>query len=168
MELGENQNLTKPQEGTPSPNPPPTNVNTKIDEGLNFLRFIVQDLWTTREPTRLKLTTSLDNIISPIGSAQGKLTNIHDYSTRMFEYYRIVIDKTQVRELNITKQELMSLFIESRTGLQPPFTKRNICMDWCIHQKFKDNWMDRCFMMFDKNPWNNREVPLYFLRKLWA
>jgi hypothetical protein len=57
MELEENQNLTQPQEGTPNPNPPPTNVNTKIDEGLNFLKFIVQDLWTIREPTRLKLTT---------------------------------------------------------------------------------------------------------------
>jgi hypothetical protein len=27
--------------------------------------------------------------------------------------------------------------------------------------------MDRWFMVFDKPPYNNREVPLYFLRKLW-
>jgi hypothetical protein len=27
--------------------------------------------------------------------------------------------------------------------------------------------MDRWFMGFDKTPCNNREVPLYFLRKLW-
>ena len=28
--------------------------------------------------------------------------------------------------------------------------------------------MDRWFMVFDKAPNNNMEVPLYFLRKLWA
>ena len=28
--------------------------------------------------------------------------------------------------------------------------------------------MDRWFMVFDKTPNNNMEVPLYFLRKLWA
>ena len=28
--------------------------------------------------------------------------------------------------------------------------------------------MDRWFMVFEKAPNNNMEVPLYFLRKLWA
>jgi hypothetical protein len=28
--------------------------------------------------------------------------------------------------------------------------------------------MDRWFMVFDKAPKNNMEVPLYFLQKLWA
>ena len=28
--------------------------------------------------------------------------------------------------------------------------------------------MDRWFMVFDKAPNNNMEVPLYFLQKLWA
>jgi hypothetical protein len=41
-------------------------------------------------------------------------------------------------------------------------------MDWCTYQPFLDNWMDRWFMVFDKPPYNNREVPLYFLRKLWT
>jgi hypothetical protein len=109
----------------------------------------------------------LDTIVSSIASAQGKLTSISEYRARMFDYYRTDIDKNQVRDLNITKQDLMSLFIDPRTGLQPPVNKRCICMDWCIHQQFKDNWMDRWFMVFDKPPCNNREVPLYFLRKLW-
>jgi hypothetical protein len=41
-------------------------------------------------------------------------------------------------------------------------------MDWCIYQPWRDHWMDRWFMVFDKAPNNNMEVPLYFLRKLWA
>jgi hypothetical protein len=35
-------------------------------------------------------------------------------------------------------------------------------------QKIKDNWMEMCFMVFDNSPCNNREVPLYFLKKLLA
>ena len=30
------------------------------------------------------------------------------------------------------------------------------------------NWMDRWYMVFDIPPHNNREVPLYFLRKLYV
>jgi hypothetical protein len=37
-----------------------------------------------------------------------------------------------------------------------------------MYPPFKENWMDRWFMVFEKPPCNNREVPLYFLRKLWA
>ena len=41
-------------------------------------------------------------------------------------------------------------------------------MDWCIYQPWRDHWMDQWFMVFDKAPNNNMEVPLYFLRKLWT
>jgi len=85
----------------------------------------------------------------------------------MFEYYRTRLDKNQVRDFNILKQDLMSLFIDPRYGLQPPVNMKCICMDWCIHPQFSDNWMDRWFIVFEKPPWNNKEVPLYFLRKLW-
>jgi len=61
----------------------------------------------------------------------------------------------------------MQLFIDLRTRVHPPVRKRHICMEWCNYQPFFDNWMDRLFMVFDKPLYNNREVPLYFLRKLW-
>jgi len=41
-------------------------------------------------------------------------------------------------------------------------------MDWCTYQLFLENWMDRWFMDFEKPPYNNREVLLYFLIKLWV
>ena len=41
-------------------------------------------------------------------------------------------------------------------------------MDSCTFQPFIGHQMDRQLMMFEKNPCNNKEVPLYFLRKLWA
>jgi len=130
------------------------------------LRSIFYDLMSTKEPSLLSLVTSFDVSVSSIASVQGKLTNISKYRARMFDYYRDGIDRKQVRDLNITKKDLMSLFIDPRTKLQPPMSKRHICMDWCNRQQFKDNWMNRRFMVFDKPPCNNREVPLYFLRKL--
>jgi hypothetical protein len=47
-------------------------------------------------------------------------------------------------------------------------TKKLIFIDWCIHPQISQNMMDRWYMVFDKPPCNNKEVPLYFLQKLWA
>jgi hypothetical protein len=84
----------------------------------------------------------------------------------MFEYYRTGLDRNQIRDLGITKQDMMSLLIDPRTTQQPSITKKHICIDWCIHPQILQNSMDRWFMVFDAPPCNNREVPLYFLRKL--
>jgi hypothetical protein len=68
-------------------NPPqPLNLNTKIDEGLDTLRTLVEQLSGTIEPRKLSLTTSLDIIVRSIASSQGDLTSISKYRTRMFEY----------------------------------------------------------------------------------
>jgi len=88
MELGENQNLTPPQEGTTNPNPQPTNLNMEIYEWLRCLRSLVKELGSTKDPSQLSLVISFDIIISFIASAQGQLTNIYDYRAIMFEFYR--------------------------------------------------------------------------------
>ena len=41
-------------------------------------------------------------------------------------------------------------------------------MHWCIYQLWRDHWMDCWFMVFDKAPNNNMEVPWYVLQKLWV
>jgi len=132
------------------------------------LRYLFYELRGTRDPSRVSLATSLDSFASFIACDQGKLTTISEYKPSMFKYYSTGLDKNQVRDLNISKQDLMSLFINPRYGVQPPINKKNICMEWYIHPQFLDNWMDRWFMVFDKPPCNNRKVPLYVLRKLWV
>jgi hypothetical protein len=67
----------------------------------------------------------------------------------VFDYYRTFIDKSKVRDMNITKHKLMSLFIYIISELHLPINKRNMCMDSCIHQQFKDNWMKRWFVVLD-------------------
>jgi hypothetical protein len=38
---------------------------------------------------------------------------------RMFEYYRMRLDRNYLRDLQISKQELMTLIIDPRIGLHP-------------------------------------------------
>jgi hypothetical protein len=77
--------------------------------------------------------------------------------------YSISIDKSEVRDLKITKQELTSMFIDPRTELQPPVIERHLY--GLMHPPtIQDNWLDGWFMVFD-NSRNNRDGPLYFLRK---
>ena len=143
------------------------NMVNKIHDGLNSLIYLSRQLRVTREPTHLCLVSSLETMISSIQETQSRLKNITDYKARMRELYSNGLSKEGIKELNITKQEWLSQFYNLRDNTVPPVTKMRICMDWCIYQPWRDNWMDRWLMVFDKAPNNNMEVPLYFLHKLW-
>ena len=73
-----------------------------------------------------------------------------------------------VKKLKITKDMLFSLFRDPSNGTIPPVSKPHISIDWCIEPRIKENWMDRWYMVFDEDPHGNRDIPLYFLRKLYA
>ena len=129
MEPRENPNPTSPQEDTPNPNPQPKNINMEIDASLRYIRTLIQDLENIGYPLHLSLATSLDTIVSSIANVQGQLTHIFYYKGRIYKYCRIDIDKNEFRDLKISKQDLMTLFIDPSTRLQPLVTKRCICMD---------------------------------------
>lgn len=138
-------------------------ISWMINEGLKSLRDLSRQLRVTREPACLSLASSLDTMITLIQDTQSQLTNIIEYRTRMREFYNTRLSKEGVKDLNISKQELCSKFCNPRDNTVPPVTKRRICMDSCIYQPWRDHWMDHWFMVFDKVPNNNMEVPLYFL-----
>ena len=46
--------------------------------------------------------------------------------------------------------------------------KRLLCIDSCTYDPFKQNLMSPCYMVFDKPTCNNREVPLYFHKKIYV
>jgi hypothetical protein len=168
MEPRYNVNHSKENQEDQNPNlPQPPNVNTQIDEGLVILRTLDEQLRDTSEPSKISLATSLDIIVKSIASAQGKLTSISDNRAIMYEYYSNGLDKNQVKELGISKQQILSIFRDPRNGQELPLTKKHISIDWCIHPQISQNSMDMWYMVFDKPPCNNREMPLYFLRKLW-
>jgi len=138
----------------------------EIDERLSSLRTLVQDLQSTREHSQLSLASSLDTIVYSIAIYQYQLSNVSNYRARIFEYYWIGLHKNQFIDLHITKKQLIAFPIDPRTRVQPLVTKRCICVDWCTYQSFLENCMDSLFTVFGKPPHNNRDVPLYFLRKL--
>ena len=108
----------------------------EINEGLKSLRDLSRQLRVTREPARLSLASSLDTMFtmfSSIQETQSQLTNITDYRTRMREFYSIGLSKEGVKDLNISKQALLSKFCNPRDNTMPPITKMRICMDWCIY-----------------------------------
>ena len=126
------------------------------------------ELRSTGDSSLFSLATSLDNIIDYFHHDHSQLTDMPEYRDIMRELYSPRSSKEQFKYLNITKVDLHSKFTNPRTNQPPIVTKRGVCMDWFHFQPWKDNWMKRWFMVFDKPACNNMDVPLYFLRKTWA
>ena len=63
---------------------------------------------------------------------------------------------------------IFGIFVHPKDNQLPNPMKICVCMDWCTLDPWKENWMSHLFMVFDKPSCNNREVPLYFLHKLWV
>ena len=87
---------------------------------------------------------------------------------RKRKQYANGLSYNEVKILKIMKQHIYTLFIFPRMDDIPEINKPHIYMDWWTFPPIRDNWMDRWYMVFDIPPNNNREVPLYFLQKLYA
>ena len=73
-----------------------------------------------------------------------------------------------MKKLKITKAQLYSHFRVPGTNDILDISRPHILIEWCIYQPIRDHWMDIWYMVFDISTHNNMEVPLYFLRKLYA
>jgi len=117
---------------------------------------------------RNSLADALETITNTIASAQGALYNISSYRDSQRQYYANGLSYQDVKKLKITKDQLFSLFRDPNTGLVPPTSRPHISIDWCVEPNVKANWMNRWYMVFDEDPHGNRDIPFYFLRKLYA
>ena len=91
------------------------NPKDELHGYLNQLRILSDELKNTRVPSRVSLATSLQNIIRSINSAHIKITNLSQYRDQMREKYENGISKEYIKDLNITKAQLWSKFIDLRT-----------------------------------------------------
>ena len=114
------------------------------------------------------LASNLDAMIETFSRSSNALNDIVSYRERKRQEYADGISYNEVKWLRITKEQIFSLFRDPRTGEIPDVRKAHISIEWCMYQPFIDNWMDRWYMVFDHSPHNNREMPLYFLRKMYA
>jgi hypothetical protein len=117
---------------------------------------------------RRSLASTLDAIVDTISQSTNVLYDIASYRERKRQQYADGLDYNAVKKLKISKEVIFALFRDPRTGEIPNASKPHISIEWCTFQPFVDNWMDRWYMVFDMPPHNNREIPLYFLRKMYA
>ena len=86
----------------------------------------------------------------------------------MHEMFDDGLDYDEVAALNITKDDLASLFANPKIGIQVdrknPKLSVKLHTNHAICTKFWDHW----WMVFDMPPHRNLEVPFYFLRKLYV
>ena len=111
---------------TEDPNPEinEENPEDELHRDLNQLRILSDELKNTREPSRVSLATSIQNIIESINIAHSEITSLSEYRGRMREHYSTGVSKEDIKNLNITKSQLWSKFTDPRTGQPPDVRKR--------------------------------------------
>ena len=128
----------------------------------------ISDSFRGGDEIRRSLASTMDAIVDTIAQSTNILYDITSYRERKRREQEDGLDYVAIKKLKITKHEIFALFRDPRTGEIPNANRPHISIEWCIYQPFIDNWMDRWYMVFDSPPHNNREMPLYFLRKLYA
>ena len=86
----------------------------------------------------------------------------------MRNYYSNGIDRERIKQLNITKEMIYGFFTHPKDSSPISPRKKHASIDWCTYEPWRQNWMNYWFMVFNKPPCNNGEVPLYFLHQLWV
>ena len=86
----------------------------------------------------------------------------------MRQYYSDGLSYKYIKNLKITKDQLFSLCQDPSTRLVPPTNRAHISIDRCMEPNVKANWMDRWYMVFVEDPHGNRDIPFYYLRKLYV
>ena len=110
------------------------------------------------------LNTIVDNI-ETLTIEQNVALHWHD---EMHVIYDDGLDYDEVSALNITKDDIVSLFVDPKIGKKVDRKKPKLSIKWCTNEAMCANFWDRWWMVFDKPPHNNLEVPFYFIKKLYA
>lgn len=73
-----------------------------------------------------------------------------------------------IKDLEISKAEIASLFVNPRI-VQPVNPKKiKLSIKWCTNDGIVKNFWDCWWMVFDKPANNNLDIPFYFIKKLYA
>ena len=76
---------------------PPENPKDELHGDLSQLRKLNDELKNTREPSRVSLASSLQNIIESINISHSEITNLSQYRIRMREHYGTGICKEDIK-----------------------------------------------------------------------
>jgi len=118
----------------------------------------------TLAPTLSMLNIIVDNI-ETLTNQQNVTIHWHD---KMHEMFDDGLDYDEVVALNITKDDLASLFANPKMGLPIDPKKSKLSIKWYTNDAIHANFWDHWWMVFDIPPHGNLDIPFYFLRKLYA
>ena len=110
------------------------------------------------------LNTIVDNI-ETLTNHQNVALHWRDEMHKMFDD---CLDYDEVAALNITKDDLASLFVSPKMGLPVDPKKSKLSIKWCTNDAIRANFWDRWWMVFDIPPHGNLDIPFYFCRKLYV
>ena len=94
--------------------------------------------------------------------------SISSYRETKIREYTDGLSYNEIKKLKIIKEHIYTLFRVPGTNDNVETSIPHILIEWCICQPIRDHWMDRWYMVFYIPSHNNREVPLYFLQKIYV
>ena len=143
-----------------------------MDNNVEILRVIghlteIGSSWRGGDDFHCSLSNSLLTIVDMIARLNNVLYSIASCRERKRKEYVDGLIYNEVKKLKITKEHIYTLFRVHGTNDISESTRPHISIKWCTFAPIRNHWMDRLYMVFDIPPHNNREVPLYFLQKLY-
>ena len=162
-------NLVPPQNRPPNnPLPPqnPPRIEDLIFENLAELR----DLRTTYNiiPALAPMLSMLNTIVGNIETLTNEKNSSLHWRDEIHAMFDDGLDYDEAMALNISKDDLVGLFVDPKTSKQVECTKPKLSIKWCTNEVMHAKYWDRWWMVFDIPPHNNLEVPFYFIRKLYT
>ena len=91
------------QSEDPNPEFNKENPKDELHGDLSQLIILSDELRNTREPSRVSVATSLQNIIESINISHSEITILNEYRAQMREHYGTGMSKEDIKNLNITK-----------------------------------------------------------------
>ncbi|XP_057849082.2 uncharacterized protein LOC131060013 isoform X1 [Cryptomeria japonica] len=161
-----NENTDQPQLQQPNPHlPNPPSIQDLIAQNLNELRGIAEVY------RRIPRLNPLFDPLTSIVKSMETMTKEHDatllWRDSMKEKYADGLLYKDIKDLEISKAEIPSLFVNPHTGQPVDPKKIKLSIKWCTNDGIVKNFWDRWWMVFDKPPNNNLDIPFYFIKKLY-
>lgn len=114
------------------------------------------------------LANTLEQMAQNANEVFREVTKWDTWRDRCHAFYADGLSYQQVKDKDIKKGTICSLFTYPISGDSLSHTTKTFPIHWCIHTRMRSCFSDRWYMVFDLPSCNNYEVPLYFLRKLYC
>ena len=114
------------------------------------------------------MLSTLNTIVDNIDTFTNQQNATIYWCDEMHKMFDDGLDYDEVVALNITKEDLASLFANPKMGIPVDPKKSKLSIKWCTNDAIRANFWDHSWMVFDIPQHSNLVVPFYFLSKLYV